>query len=260
MDLDAVRRSAAPSAAPRPGRGARGTPRRPRRASPEPEARPSPTPACRSISSAGVPESSTRPARIATTRSAQRLGLVELVGDQQDRRALLVQLAHRCPDVPAGGRVQALRQLVEDHQPRPVSSASTRNSRCRSPPLSDEKADRRRGAEPEPLEQLAAVPRPAGGEQGDGLGHAQPVGQPRVLQLAADQRPHPLGVPDGVEPEHTERRRRRAAAGPARTRRWSSSRRRSRRSGRPPRRHGRRGRGRRRRSVRRRTSADPARR
>jgi hypothetical protein len=85
-----------------------------------------------------------------------------------------------------------------------LSRASTRNSRCRSPPLSEPNADRRPPPlrQAEPRQQFAAVAGPRGAEQFERLGHPQPVRQRRVLELAADQRPQFAGLRDRVVTEH----------------------------------------------------------
>src|SRR4051795_9410364 len=49
--------------------------------------------------------------------TAQHLGLVELVRDEQHRRPGVAQLGHGGPDLAPCRRVQALGQLVEDDQP-----------------------------------------------------------------------------------------------------------------------------------------------
>ena len=133
---------------------------------------------------------------------AERLGLVELVGDQQHRRAGVAQLGDRRPDLAASGRVEALGELVEDHQPRPVEQ---RQHQEQPLPLAAAQAGERGPApvrQPELLQQPVAVASPGAGEQVDGLGDPEPVGQPGVLQLAADLRAQPVGVADRVEPEH----------------------------------------------------------
>ena len=74
--------------------------------------------ACRSISSAGVPESRTRPARITTTRSQSASASSSSWVTSSTVVPRVVQLAHRGPHVAPGRRVQALGELVEDHQAR----------------------------------------------------------------------------------------------------------------------------------------------
>ena len=133
---------------------------------------------------------------------AQRLGLVHLMGHQQHRGALVVQLAHRSPHAAPRGRVQALGQLVQDHQPRPVEQGEDEEK-----PLSLPAAQRREHRpaplrQPELLEQLAAVPGAHRAEQVERLGHPQPVRQRGGLELAAHQRPQLLGLRHRVEAEH----------------------------------------------------------
>jgi hypothetical protein len=101
--------------------------------------------------------------------------------------------------------IQALGQLVEYHQPRPVEQ---RQDQEQPLPLTPAERGERRAAplrQPELLEQLAAGPGARGGEQVDRLGHPQPVRQRRVLQLAADQRPQLRGRGRGVVAEHGQR-------------------------------------------------------
>jgi len=132
----------------------------------------------------------------------QRPRLGHLVRHQQHRGAALVQLAHRVPHAAAGGRVEALGQLVEDHQAGPVEQ---REHQEQALPLSPAERGERRPAplrQPEPPEQLTAVLRPQGGEQLDRLGHPEPVRQRGVLQLAADERPQLRGLGDGVVAQH----------------------------------------------------------
>ena len=133
---------------------------------------------------------------------AQRLGLVELVGDQQHRRTGVVELRDRRPDLAPGGRVEALGELVEDHQPGPVEQ---RQHQEQPLPLAAAQARERGPAsvrQPELLQQQVAVGRPATGEQVDCLGDPEPVRQPGALQLAADLLSHPVGVPDRVQAQH----------------------------------------------------------
>ncbi len=85
------------------------------------------------------------------------------------------------------------------------SRASTRKRRWRSPPLMRAEGVRPAVAEAEPLEQQVGVPGPASGEELDGLADAQPVGQARALELAADERPELLGVAQRLQPEHLDR-------------------------------------------------------
>ena len=76
--------------------------------------------ACRSTRSAGAPASMHAPRPHHGHLAAERLRLIHLVGHEQHGGALVVQLTHSGPHVAPRGRVQALGQLVEDHQPRPV--------------------------------------------------------------------------------------------------------------------------------------------
>ena len=188
---------------------------------------------------------------------AQHLGLVELVGDEQDRGALVAQLRHGRPHVAAGGRVEALRQLVEDHQPRPVEQ---RQHEEQPLPLAaaDSAGERRPAprAEAELLEQLVAVAgrarwRTARPPRRPAAGRAAPESCSWLPSIGAQ----PLGVARPGRSRARAGRRRRGGAGPGCTRPWWSCRRRWRRSGRRSRRRARRGRDRRRRRGRRRTCA-----
>ena len=183
---------------------------------------------------------------------AQRLCLVELVRDQQHRRTGVVELGDRRPDLAPGGRVEALGELVEDHQPGPVEQ---RQHQEQPLPLAAAQARERGPAsvrQPELLQQPVTVGRPATGEQVDRLGDPEPVRQAGALQLAADLLSQPVGVPDRVQAQAPGPHPSPGAAVPGGSRPSWSCRHRWRRSDRGPRRHGRRGRGGRRRSGRRR--------
>jgi len=109
-----------------------------------------------------------------------------------------------CPTaahVAARSRVEALRQLVEEHQLRPVEQRQHEKQ-----PLPLAAAQRREGRvaaldQAEPVEQLAGVARSRSREQLDRLADPQPVRQRRVLQLAADQRAQPVGLGSRVVAE-----------------------------------------------------------
>ncbi len=83
-----------------------------------------------------------------------------------------------------------------------LRSASTRNSRCCSPAAHPRERRPPLVREPELLEQRVAVLGPRPREELDGLGDPHPIRQRRALQLAAELRPEPVGVPDRVETEH----------------------------------------------------------
>ena len=101
------------------------------------------SPWSRPPSSDGAAQASTRPRAITATRSARTLGLVEVVGGQQDRRALALQRLDELPERAAGLGVEPRRRLVEEQQSggrrsparRPAAAAGRpRASRCaRSP-------------------------------------------------------------------------------------------------------------------------------
>ena len=130
---------------------------------------------------------------------AQCLGLVELVGHQQHRGPGVVELGDRRPDVAPRGRVEALGELVEDHQPRLVEQRQHQEQPLPLPAAQPCERGPASVRQPELLQEPVTVGRPATGEQVDGLGDPEPVGQAGVLQLAADLLPQPVGVPDRVE-------------------------------------------------------------
>ena len=143
--------------------------------------------------------------------AAEHLGLVEFVGDEQDRGALVAQLRDRPPHLTARGRVEALRQFVEDHQRRSVEQ---REYEEQALPLAAGHTGERRvapGGQPEPLQQLVPVPGTFSREQRDGFVDAQPVGQGGVLQLAAEHGAQSLGVAHRITAEHAQH----AGVGPA---------------------------------------------
>jgi hypothetical protein len=112
------------------------------------------------------------------------------------------QLGDGGPDIATRGWVESLRELVEDHEPwpaqqrqdeeQPLSLATAERCERGSPPL----------AQPELLEQPLTVACITAGEERGRLADAQPIGQRRLLQLAADQRTQLLGLRGRVEPKH----------------------------------------------------------
>ena len=137
------------------------------------------SPACRATSSAGVPWSSTRPSRIATTRSHR----ASASSSSWVTSSTVVPASRSCATADhtsrraAGSRPWVSSSRITSRGR--LSSASTRNSRCRSPPLMPGERRPPLVREPELLEQRVAVGGPRPGEQVDGLGDPQPVRQRR---------------------------------------------------------------------------------
>ena len=187
---------------------------------------------------------------------AQRLRLVELVGHEDHRGAVLVQLGHCGPDVAPCGGIKSLGQFVQDHQARPVEEREHQEQpltlTAAQPPERVTTVVR----EVELLQQVVGVPGARAGEQGHASETRNRSGNPEasavgcrsvaasgrrpsaVRDPAPGSRPHPVG---GV---------------PAGTRRSWSSPHRWRRSSRGLRPRAHRGRGRRRPVARRSASSD----
>jgi hypothetical protein len=126
---------------------------------------------------------------------------------QEHGRARVSQLPDCLPDLSPGSRIKALRQLVEDHQPR---LAEQREHQEQTLTLAAAERCKRRPAslgETKPLQQAIAALLATPAEQLHRLRDAKPVRQRRVLQLAPDQRPQPLRVRNWVEPQHAQRSR-----------------------------------------------------
>ena len=51
---------------------------------------------------------------------AEALGLVHVVGDENHGHALVARLLDQPPGLPAGDRVESLRELVEEYEPRTI--------------------------------------------------------------------------------------------------------------------------------------------
>ena len=69
---------------------------------------------------AGVPSATMRPRSSTTMRSHRPLGLLHIVGHQDDRRPARADAPHDVPGSPATDRIEVLGQLVEEDQPRPA--------------------------------------------------------------------------------------------------------------------------------------------
>ena len=147
------------------------------------------------------------------------LGLLEVLGREEDGRALVVERAHLAPERAAARRVEARRRLVEEQHVRPVH-------------------EREREVQPPPHPARVAADAPVGGlRQADALEQrdrafargraAQPVqralhpqqlapGHQRVdrglLQRDADRAPDRVGVRDDVVPGDARGARRSGAA------------------------------------------------
>ena len=193
-------------------------------------------------SSAGVPASRTRPARIATTRSHSASASSS---SWVTSRTVVPASCSRRTAAHTSRRAAGSRPWVSSSRMTSrgrLSSASTRNKPL--PLAAAERGEHRAtaGGQPELFKQLVAVrSRPTVAKRRQRLGHAQPVGQRRVLQLAADQRPQLRCLGGRVVAEHAQRAGVRTRAGPGCIRRSSSSRRRWRQPGRRSPRPGRQG-------------------
>ncbi len=159
-------------------------------------------PACRSTRSAGAPASSTRPPRIATHPAAQASAssISCVTSSTVVPSSCSWRTAAHTFRRAAGSRpwVSSSRMTSRGR----FSSARTRNSRCRSPPLSERTPTAARCASPNCSSSSPPSRARRGAEQRDRLGHPQPVRQRRILQLAADQRAQVRGLRDRVVAEH----------------------------------------------------------
>src|SRR5580704_788393 len=138
---------------------------------------------------------------------AEALGLVGVVGDQQDGDAVVAQLLDEPPALPPGGRVEAGRQLVEDDE----AGAADESEGDREPlllpagqlPVASAALFRQAKASEERLG--VGVPWVEGRVQVDRLGDGDLVGQLALLELDADQLPCLGAVTVGVDAEHPDR-------------------------------------------------------
>ena len=162
-------------------------------------------PAWRATSSAGRPASRTRPARITTTRSHSPSASSISWVTSSTVVPSLAQLAHGRPHVAACRRVQALGQLVEDHQPRAVDQGEHQEQPLALPAA--ERGERRAAplGQPELLEQLAAV----AGQPVANSSTASPTrnrsGSAESCSWLPTSGRNPFGLGHGVEAEDPQR-------------------------------------------------------
>ena len=172
---------------------------------------------------------------------AEVVGLLHVVGRQEDRLALLPEPLDEVPQRPPGGRVETGRRLVEEDDlgvvdqgegDRQALALAARQlpglSACRRSPRSRKSMSW----------SVGSGPRVEAPEQVEDLDH----GQLRVELGGLEGDPDPLlervRLADGVDPEDLELAARPACAGPRASRPSSSCRRRSARAARRPRRGG----------------------
>ena len=201
------------------------------------------------LSSSGVPSATIRPASMIATPVAELVGLLEVLGRQEDGRARGVDPANLVPDRQPRGRVEAGRRLVEEQHLGRVDQCA----REVEPPLHAARVRLRPPiggvGEPDELEQLLG---PRVGVRGrDPVQAALQLEQlapglhgvePDLLERDADPPAHRGGIGDDVDAGDSRRCRWSAAAACTASGPWSSCRRRWGRGTRRPRPRRRRGR------------------
>ena len=140
---------------------------------------------------------------------AQPLGLLDVVGDEDDGGPGVADVAHDVPGVAPRHRVEVLGQLVEEHDLRPADEGEGDEQPL---PLAARQGVERASqdvAELPLLDELArrARRRVQRGEQRQRLGHAHALGQGGVLQLGADAPAQLVAGLRRVEAEHAHRAR-----------------------------------------------------
>ena len=156
------------------------------------------------------------------------LGLVHVVGGQEDRLAELLQPRDHVPGAAARRGVEAGGRLVEEDELRVADDPDRNVNRRRWPPESVPTRASRFVGQPDELDRLVhrAGRGVEAGEQRDQLAHRESWIELALLQNQADPRPPLARRPPGSVPS-TETSPRCACDSPPGSRSWSSCRRRS---------------------------------